>query len=390
MALNSVRATEQVKSKSIRNSSNVTESGRGLLNGSQVKILKGAQSLIMQAAEEAGFAAGERRHKHLHERKIKARRHNLLKTKEEIDEIIRKVPKINRNRQLETLLKEILSHTRLTHDVILKKLNQTYKDVSFKYIALEHLKNKLEKALQMATQSNNIRLANKLAGCLHHIRLALNAILRSTNKRDILAGINVAEIAEGFELAMSLDETENLISFYRDAVLDYKTLSVAYQKLLAKYGIERFFLGIDYLLQALGSDMSSKGSSISHSNLQAIVQDIEQLRTLKYIYKGLHRSIKNIKRISLSKTHGLCHNVIKKLLIIQKRRSVDGRFLTDIASACEIYRSNQKIHLFNHVLGLIRVLPEKIFMDSKSRGQILDDLQETMDDLIFELEDETS
>ncbi len=381
-------SSAQLKQKSDRYGGLRSEDGRGTFKGKQAKVVKGGQSMLLQAAEEAGFAASERRHKDLFERKVQARGHNLLKSQEEIEEIVKKAPKINKNRQLETLLKEILSHTNLTHDAILKKLNKTYKDVSFKYIALQHLHNKLEKALQRAIQTNNIRLANKLTGCLHHIRLALNAILKSTSKRDLLAGLNVMQIAEEFNMSSGLDDTENLVSFYRDAVLDYKSLSLAYQKLLDKYGVERFFVGIDYLLQALGSDLGSKGSSINPNNLKAIIHDIEQLRTLKQVYQGLHQALKNIKRLSLVKTHTLCHDVIKKLLIIQKRRSVDNKFLTDIAASAEIYRSDQKIHLFNRVVSLIRELPEKIFMDNKSRDQILEDLQETMDDLIFELEDE--
>jgi type III secretion system TyeA family effector delivery regulator len=94
--------------------------------------------------------------------------------------------------------------------------------------------------------------------------------------------------------------------------------------------------------------------------------------------------------MSLLKIHELCHDVIKKVLVIQKRRSVDSGFLTNIAAGAEIYRNDQKVHFYNRIVALIKQLPEKIFMDSKSRTQILDDMQDTLDDAVFALEEEGS
>ncbi len=344
-------------------------------------------SIILDAMEEIGSSMSERRHTELSKRKIQARRGNLLKTKEEIKSIVQKVPTLNKNKQLDTLIKEILSHTDLTHDVILNRLNSLFKDISFKYLALAHTEHKLEIALKQAIAENNNRVANKLTNALFYVRRALRYLLKSSNKRDILAGINIAEISDKFDSNLGLDDTENLIGFYRDAVIDYKTLTIAYQKLLDKYGSLRFFVGIDYLLQALGADMSAKGSSISKVNLIAILSDIEQLRSLRFIYKNVHESITKVKKMTLLKIHDLCHDVIKKLLIIQKRRSVDSRFLVDIATSAEIYRNDQKVHFYNRIVFLIKELPEKIFMDSKSRSQILEDMQETLDDAVFALEE---
>jgi type III secretion system YopN/LcrE/InvE/MxiC family regulator len=223
-------------------------------------------SFLLNALEEIGASHSERRHTELAKRKVQARRENLIKYKEEMQDIVKKVPTLNKSGKLDTLVKEILSHTDLTHDVILRRLDAQYKDVSFKYLALGHIEHKLEKALQRAVSENNSRVIIKLTNALHHVRRASNYLLRSSKKRDILAGINIAEISDQFESNLGLDDAENLIGFYRDSVLDYKTLSVAYGKILEKYGVERFFVGIDYLLQALGSDMGAKGSSISLLN----------------------------------------------------------------------------------------------------------------------------
>jgi type III secretion protein W len=347
-------------------------------------------SIILNALEEAGAIHSDRRQTEISKRKIEARRGNLLQTQEDMRDIVQKVPKLNKNKQLDTLIKEILSHTDLTRDVILKRLDTLFKDVSFKYLALAHTEYKLEMALEQAIAEGNNRVANKLTNALFHVRRALSYLLKTSKKRDILAGINIAEISDKFDTNLGLDDAENLIGFYRDAVLDYKTLSVAYQKLLEKYGPERFFVGIDYLLQALGSDMGAKGSSISMINLEAILKDIEQLRSLRFIYKNVHESITKVKKMSLLKIHELCHDVIKKVLVIQKRRSVDSGFLTNIAAGAEIYRNDQKVHFYNRIVALIKQLPEKIFMDSKSRVQILDDMQDTLDDAVFALEEEGS
>lgn len=344
-------------------------------------------SLIMNALEEVGSSHSEKRQSDINKRKVEAKRGNLLKTQEEIEEIVQKVPKLNKNRQLDTLIKEILSHTDLNKEVILKRLDSFFKDVSFKYLALANTEYKLEKALQQAIKDNNNRVANKLNNALFHVRQALGYLLKNSKKRDILAGINIAEVSDQFD-SFGLDDAENLIGFYRDAVLDYKTLSVAYQKLLEKYGIAGFFVGIDFLLQALGSDMGAKGSSISTVNLEAILKDIEQLRGLRFIYKNIHDSITKVKKMSLLKIHELCHDVIKKVLVIQKRRSVEKQFLPDMAAAAEIYRNDQKVDFYNRIVSLIKQIPEKIFMDSKSREQILDDMQDTLDDAIFSLEEE--
>lgn len=347
-------------------------------------------SMILNALEEAGSAVSGRRQTDISKRKIVARRSNLLKNKEEIEEIVKKVPKLNKNKQLDTLIKEILSHTNLTREVILNRLDQEFKDISFKYLALAHTEHKLDQALKQAIAENNNRVVNKLTNALFEVRRALSYLLSKSKKRDILVGINIAEISDKFDSNLGLDDTENLIGFYRDSVLDYKTLSVAYVKILEKYGTERFFVGIDYLLQALGADMGAKGSSIHSNNLEAIIKDIEQLRGLRFIYKNLHESITRVKKMTLLVIHVVCHDVMKELLIIQKRRSVDDKFLPNIAAKAEIYRNDQKVHFFNRIVNLIKLLPEKYFMDSKSREQILEGLQETLDDAVYSLEEESS
>ena len=368
---------------------------KSIFNGSfkNIRILPKdptGRSIILDAIEEAGAAFAGRRHTEISKRKIEARRANLLKTKEEILDIVKKVPKLNKNKQLDTLIKEILSHTDLTREVILNRLDSQFKDISFKYLALAHTEYKLDLALKQAIAENNNRVVNKLTNALFHVRRALNYLLTTSKRRDILAGINIAEISDKFDSNLGLDNTEELIGFYRDSVLDYKTLSVAYVKILEKYGTERFFVGVDYLLQALGADMGAKGSSITTNNLEAIIKDIEQLRGLRFIYKNLYESITRVKKMTLLAIHVLCHDVMKELLIIQKRRSVDDRFLPNIAAKAEIYRNDQKVHFFNRIVSLIKLLPEKYFMDSKSRYQILEDMQEALDDAVYALEEESS
>jgi type III secretion system YopN/LcrE/InvE/MxiC family regulator len=349
-----------------------------------------SSSIILNALEEAPAAASERRQTEISQRRVEARSGNLLRNKEEIKEIVKKIPKLNNKKQLDTLIKEVLSHTDLTREAILIRLDLEFKDISFKYLALAHTEYQLDQALKKAIAENNTRVVNKLTNALFHVRRASSYLLAISKKRDILAGINIAEISDKFDSNLGLDNTEELIGFYRDSVLDYKTLSIAYTKILDKYGAERFFVGIDFLLQALGADMGAKGSSISSNNLEAIIKDIEQLRGLRFIYKELHESITKVKKVTLLDIHNICHDVMKELLIIQKRRSVDDRFLPNLAAKAEIYRNDQKVHFFNRTVNLIKLLPEKYFMDSKSRHQIIEDMQEALDDAVYSLEEETS
>ena len=105
----------------------------------------------------------------------------------------------------------------------------------------------------------------------------------------ILAGENIAGEVESFSLE-GLALSPELRDFYRQIALGCEPIQSMYALILKRYGKKKFYDATDYLLEALGTDISSPTASREVNFLVAVRNDILHLQSIR----GLHQDLENL------------------------------------------------------------------------------------------------
>lgn len=105
----------------------------------------------------------------------------------------------------------------------------------------------------------------------------------------IRAGENIWDSASDFaDDSFALDP--ELRSFYREIALGNEPLEKTYDLIIKRYGSDNFDKATDYLLHALGADISSPMASREVSFLRAVRDDILHIQ----VVRGLHQDLEKL------------------------------------------------------------------------------------------------
>ncbi len=174
----------------------------------------------------------------------------------------------NRNFELNSrtlmILKSRLSQND-TPESILTKVLEVYSDYALADEALEFLFETTGGALK-----ENVRAA----------REALN----NAYAREIRAGRNIGIQAREFS-EKGLGTPTGLRDMYRDITGNPRDPHKLFDELFSEYSYEKMKTVIDFLLHSLGSDLKSKGPSISRPELQLLVEDTRTLQAILGVYR---------------------------------------------------------------------------------------------------------
>ena len=92
--------------------------------------------------------------------------------------------------------------------------------------------------------------------------------------------IRVSSFANEYSEENQFSSLHELRGFYRDAVHDYQSLGSAYDYVVQRFGGNDVANAVDFMLQALSSDLSVQGSNIDSVKLQQLMSDMQKLRKL--------------------------------------------------------------------------------------------------------------
>lgn len=244
----------------------------GSFQGERVHYVSTSQSMA-DAAEELTFAFSERVEKSLAKRKISDGQARLSEVQEMLEEYLHKVPDLDRQQKLDTLVAQ-LSSGQLTHMAQLKAyLNSFSGEVSHQFVALSF-------ARQTLAAKTDARAL---------LALIDQALLQMAEEHGaaIETGLSISPLA--FEAhAQGLGEVQALRDTYRDAVLDYKGLSAAWQDIQTRFASSAIEGVTGFMMKALSADLDSQQAHLDPVKLERVMSDMAKLRVLCGLSDQVH------------------------------------------------------------------------------------------------------
>jgi len=272
----------------------------------------------------------------------------------------------------------LLLRTRITRndtpDDILRKVREAYPDISLADEALDFLIETSEPAIR-----SNVEQA----------KAELNRVF----EREIKAGRNMGTQAREFS-AQGLGSPTALRDLYRDITRNPREANTLFQELSTNYAYDKMKSVIDFLLHSLGSDMKSKGPSISRAELTRLFTETRNMQAIL----GIFRFFKS--RMPL-----IGSSFDRQGLVLPARINFEILAKTFMKFIQERYPSVEKALLLSQQLGVagealaqiiiyvqfrdaLRQVAPKLFKDDRHRQDLLSCFMETLEEHDEELEED--
>ncbi len=150
---------------------------------------------------------------------------------------------------------------------ILRKVRESYPDATLADDALEFLS----------------RAYKGKKDLLEKVSVARKA-LQEASGREIRAGRNISQEAKSFS-EQGLGSTTALRDLYRDITGNPRDANTLFEEFSKAFPYDKMEKVILFTLQSLGSDLKSKGPSISPAELQRLLTECRQLQAILWVYR---------------------------------------------------------------------------------------------------------
>jgi len=261
-------------------------------------------------------------------------------------------------------------------DTILRKLEEFYTDKSLADEAVDFL---------VETSSTREDMRNRLLQAKEQFNAAYG--------REIRAGRNISEQARAFS-KQGLGSPTALRDLYRDLVAVPRSPHQIFDELTAKFKFSDMKNIIDFILHSLGTDMKSKGPSISKAELQRLFTEARSMQAILGVFRFFYARMKLIKgqfdRYDLTLPSRINFEVLSRLLmkLLQERYPSPDKIikLSFVLGISEEVAA--QIIIFTQYRDALRHVSPKLFKSERHRQDLLMTMIETLSDLEDEMEDE--
>lgn len=345
------------------------ESRTGSFQG-ELASVKDEASVLADAAEEISLHHSEKaEQKHFSERECKAEQPLAVLQAQEIMDYLQACQAFDDPQKLVALAKRMQSSQENPRELA----RQQSRDPAQQYMLLQY-------ALQDGERGGAAPEA------LEELRDALADLEMESGPR-IRAAINTMGTAG--EYAHSAEDIARFQATYQDVVLGHPTLAQTLQLVLERLGGpggEDFTRGLQGLIQALGTDLSSTRPSQDANRLQALIQDLYQLEVTATVLDGCKElnaalgarfGAKGFEPVAL----------MKELVAISGEKWVSASRFTGLADKLGVTDVGARIRFQTAVKAMVRELPVKVFADADVRQNILNAVQEALDQAIDQEEE---
>lgn len=261
-----------------------------------------------------------------------------------------------------------------TPEDILRKVRESYPDISLADEALDFLLETTEPAIR-----SNVEQA----------KAELNRIF----DREIKAGRNIGAQAREFS-AQGLGSPTALRDLYRDVTQNPREANTLFQELSTNYSYEKMKSVIDFILHSLGSDMKSKGPSISRAELSRYFTEARNMQAILGIYRFFN-----------SRMPLISSSFDRQGLLLPSRINFELLAKTFMKFIQERYPSVEKALMLSQQLGIagetlaqmiiylqfrdaLRQVAPKLFKEDRHRQDLLNCFMDTLEELDEKIEDE--
>lgn len=263
-----------------------------------------------------------------------------------------------------------------TEDEVIDKLQKTFGD---KFLADEALDFLIE------VSKNKKEVSTKLTSAKEKFN--------SQFGREIRSGRNISAHARSFS-EKGLGSPTGLRDLYREITGNPRDPHTLFDELTQKFKFSDMKNIIDFILHSLGSDMKSKGPSISKGELQRLFGESRTMQAILGLFRFFYNRMPLINsmfnRYDLSMPSKMKFDVLARLLmlIIKERYPTPDKVLQQALTLGIAEEFNAQIIVFTQYRDAMRNLSPKLFKSDRHRQELLMTFIETLSDLEDELDEE--
>ncbi len=360
-------ATTPLTSNSTAQPSGRAARADGNYQGQRVALVQDPVAMLEDSAEELSFVHSEKVEKKLAKRKLGKTGIKSFAMKQ-AEHYLRQVNDLEKNKKLAAFAKQVAEMHKSSGPKQLQEFAaKSYPDVSHQFLALSYARDLLQE------DGADSELVTNLGNALTQ--------LEARHGPQIYAGINVSQSAAA-AAEQGVGTVQGLRDLYRDVVLDYKSITQAYNKVVKDCGKQKFIEAVGFLLDGLATEVEKDNRSLPKSHLKAIMDDMYQLKLLGGMYHqcdGLMDKVHNNYNLALS--HG-GQALLEQILELKEKGWYSDELVEDIAEKLNIDQVNAKIYFFKGLKDLIRLIPYKAFDDENKRAELTESVQHALDKAI--------
>ncbi|WP_020408638.1 type III secretion system gatekeeper subunit SctW [Hahella ganghwensis] len=349
-----------------------SQAANGQWRGEGISLSGNDKSLFASAAEEMSFLRSEKKETDLNKRKISDRSLYRTQALEKAIAYLEKTKDLDKEKQLKPFFDLLLNQPKSTRSQIRQLVSHQFSDISQQFMALAFVRDQLRRK-QKAGASKGID------SLLSEVEIALDELM-AENGSAIQAGLNVAEVASLYSESQ-IGTVNRLRELYRDAVLDYGSLTGTFQKILAQYGPERFSDSLSYLISALGADLAAEGPSLPKERLKMIIEDLYKLQALESLDDECTEFLLQLERIYHSHTAPNKYELMEQLLVLLEKKWLSVDQLRSITKALKV-PLDMDIYFWRGFKELARLIPLKAYNDPFERERLITAIQDCLDNAI--------
>lgn len=349
--------TEQVSTSDVQQST-------GTYKGQEVSVKTDATSLLSDSAEEVTFVASEKVETKLAKRKIQNNKDIKSSATQQAEYFIKKLPDIGNIEKLKEFLLDLKANNFKNRDQVLQEAGKFFKDFSHQFAALSFINEEIKDDEDFA----------ELAG---FVQEAISGLLEEHGS-EIRATLNIADAVIPAR-EQGLGDTKELRQFYKDTILDYEDITKTFKDIKEKYPDENLFKSIDFLMTAIGADLTASDSSISKTELQKINDDIFQLRLLGNIHDDCSRLLNKMQKEFRLSFNTDSIGLMSSLLEFKEQKSLLDTTVFRFADTTISGDIEAKIYFLRELKDLAAKIPVKAFDNLEDREKLLTTIQSALD-----------
>jgi type III secretion protein W len=350
-----------------------SDTSTGTYRGRRVLTVPNPLSMIEEAAEEVGMEAEERMDRRLEERRAshgrtespkKSAMTSLLTGESEADA---QSESILDREELEDYVRYLENHRGSSEKEVLDEAERRFADVSDQYQA-------------MAEAGTLLGDGEENAGLREALDRA-EANLLETSGPAVRAGLNIVEAA--LALASSgFAPVDEIRDFYRKSILDFASVADLYEKIIKRFGKEKFQTSVEFLLRASGQDLESAGPSISKEQLRSVTDQLYDVEVLGNMHRNLSDLLDRTRELFKQGLHAEAFDLMSEILRLTGERWISAEHFQHMLEKADIADLHASIYFLTALREQIRLIPLKVYPSTESRGKMLDAAQIALDGIV--------
>lgn len=350
----------------------------GQLHGQEVIEEKDIASLVHDSLEEVGFGISEQIES------VDVQEVVVEDLSARIEERIKKLTRLKdqvesaRGRldpaKLSKLLKALQQGGKPNGEDVRKRVAEQFADVTDQYAALDDL----QQQLGHGAGDDDLRRALKEA----------SDALWNEHSTDIIAGLNIAPVAERFAHG-DVEQFQALRESYREQLQEEPSIADSLSRLRQRFGDDKLGERIKFLVAAAGHDLDALVSSVDKEQLGTMVNELSRLELISSMRAQAAAIVGRLSKRFDPAARKSDWDLLQDSVELMGDKWIAAGKVQALGDQVMPTNLEGQIYFLREMNALFRNVPTKAYASLDLRERLLDASQEALDAVIEREEDET-